>query len=203
MKPARRFIDDITKFIFLDDEPQKADVIFIPGGSYPEIAEKAAYLWREEYSPLIIPSGKYSIKRGCFPGPLSKANIYTKRYNTEWEFLKDVLVQNGVDEDAILKEENAANTYENAAFSRKITDKNNLGIDKAILCCKSFHARRCLMYYQSFFLQTEFIICPTETQGINKENWFRTDEGISKVLSELTKCGGQDVNIIKTLICNQ
>jgi hypothetical protein len=33
-----RTIDDITNFIFLEDQLEKADIIFIPGGSYAEIA---------------------------------------------------------------------------------------------------------------------------------------------------------------------
>ena len=28
-----KFIQDITDFIFVEDEPQKADIIFIPGGN--------------------------------------------------------------------------------------------------------------------------------------------------------------------------
>ncbi len=194
-----RFINDITRFIFLNDEPQKADVIFIPGGSYPEIAEKAATLWNEEWSPIILPSGKYSVKRGYFPGPLSKANIYTKEYQTEWEFLKDVLIQNGVDKDAVLREDEATNTYENAIFSKCITDRIHLNIKKAILCCKSFHARRCLMYYQLLYPQTQFFICSTETQGINEENWYRTDEGINRVMGELARCGNQFADIVKSI----
>jgi len=147
-----RAIKDIANFIFLEDEPQKADIIFIPGGSYAEIAEKAAMLWSKGYSNFILPSGKYSVKRGYFPGPLSKADKYNSKYNTEWEFLKDVLVQGGVDEAAVLREDNAENTYENALYSKKVTDNYNLHIKKAIICCKAFHGRRCLMYYQLFFL---------------------------------------------------
>ena len=153
-------IDDITNFIFLEDYPVKSDIIFIPGGSYAEIAEKAAMLWHKNYSNIILPSGKYSAKQGYFPGILSKTDKYNMKYNTEWEFLKDVLVQNGVAETAILKEDNAENTYENAINSKRITDENNLAIKKAIICCKSFHARRCLMYYQLCYPQTEFTICP-------------------------------------------
>lgn len=193
-----KFIKDITEFIFLIEEPQKVDIIFIPGGSYPEIAETAATIWNRGFSPMILPSGKYSIKRGYFPGPLSKERIYNKKYNTEWEFLRDVLVQNGVEENAILREDEATNTYENAVFSKKVTDKYNLHIQKAILCCKSFHARRCLMYYQSFYPKTQFIICPTETQGVNREDWFKTNEGIEKVMGELERCVNQFVDIIKT-----
>ncbi|MCM0648867.1 YdcF family protein [Clostridium swellfunianum] len=186
-----RIIDDISNFIFVEDKPQKADIIFIPGGSYAEISEEAAKLWHQRYSDLILPSGKYSVKRGYFPGPLSKGDIYNKKYNTEWEFLKDALIQNGVDEKSVLREDNSQYTYQNALFSKEVTDKYNLNIKKAIICCKSFHARRCLMYYQIAYPQTEFIVCPSNIKGINKESWFKTEEGIDKVMGELMRCGSQ------------
>jgi len=192
------YIDDITNFIFLCDEPQEADVIFIPGGSYPEIAEKAATLWKQGYSPIILPSGKYSILRGFFPGPLSKANVYTKKYNTEWEFLRDVLVHNGVDENSVLREDESTNTYENAIYSKRAVDRYKLNIRKAIICCKSFHARRCLMYYQILFPDTQFLICSAEMQGVTGENWFKTDNGIELVMGELSRCGHQFVEILKS-----
>lgn len=192
-----RIIDDITKFIFLADEPRKAEIIFIPGGSYAETAEKAASLWLQGYAERILPAGKYSVKRGFFPGPLSKADQYNQQYATEWEFLKDVLVQNGVDEAAILREDGSENTYENAVNSRKITDELDLKIHTAILCCKSFHARRSLMYYQFCYPRTEFIICPVDVQGITKENWFAFEEGIERVMGELMRCGGQFTDLIK------
>lgn len=194
-----RFIDDITKFIFLRDEPQEADIIFIPGGLYAEIAEKAALLWKEQYARFILPSGKYSIKVQGFTGPMSKADIYTGQYETEWEFLRDVLIKNGVTENSILKEDEAVNTYQNAIYSRKVTDGLKMNIEKAIICCQSFHARRCIMYYQLLYPQTQFTICPTDTQGINRENWHTTDEGIEKVLGELARCGYQFVDIFKSL----
>jgi uncharacterized SAM-binding protein YcdF (DUF218 family) len=194
-----KFIKDITDFIFLDDEPEAVDVIFIPGGSYPEIAEKAADIWRNGYSKIILPSGKYSIKRGYFPGVQSKANNYDKDYHTEWEFLKDVLIKNGVNEKVIMREDEATNTYENAIFSRKVTDYSNLNIRKAIICCKSFHARRCLMYYQLLYQHTQFYICPAEIRGINKDNWFTSDDGINAVMGELSRCGNQFQEIIKQL----
>ena len=184
-------IDDITNFIFLESNPEKADIIFIPGGAYAELAESAAELLRNEYAPLVLPSGKYSVKRGYFPSPLSKADKYTGTYNTEWDFLKDVLIKNGVDENRILREDNAEFTYENAFKSREITDKLNLNINSAIICCKSFHARRCYMYYKWAYPNTKIIICPSEVQGINRNNWFTTEIGVERVMGELTRCGSQ------------
>jgi uncharacterized SAM-binding protein YcdF (DUF218 family) len=186
-----RTIEDITNFIFIEDKSQKADIIFIPGGSYAEIAEEAARLWREGYSSLILPSGKYSVKRGYFPGPLSKADKYNAKYSTEWEFLKAVLLQNGVDKSAVLREDKAEYTYENALLSKEITDKLELSIKKAIICCKSFHARRCLMYYQFVYPETEFIVCPSDVQGITRNNWHSSEVGIERVMRELMRCGNQ------------
>lgn len=192
-----QYIDDISNFIFINNKPKKADIIFIPGGSYGEIGENAARLWKKGYAPLIMPCGKYSITLGYFPGPSSKKEIYNKNYNTEWEFFKDVLIKSGVNEEVIIKEDKSTYTYENAIFSRKITDALSLNIKKAIICCQAFHARRCLMYFETLYPNTKFIVCPSETQGINKRNWFTTDKGISIVLSELEKCGSQFKDIIK------
>ncbi|MBZ9635221.1 YdcF family protein [Clostridium sp. FP1] len=184
-------IDDITNFIFLESNPKKADIIFIPGGSYAELAENATVLWKSGYAPLILPSGKYSVKRGHFPNPSSKAEKYNGTYNTEWDFLRDVLIENGVDENPILKEEDAQFTYENVFKSREITDKLNLHINKAIICCKSFHARRCYMYYKWAYPDTELIICPSVVQGINRDTWFTTENGVERVMGELMRCGSQ------------
>lgn len=186
-----RTLTDISNYIFIEDNPDKVDIIFIPGGSYAEVAEKSAELWNSKFAPFILPSGKYNPKRGCFSGPLSKMNIYSGLYNTEWEFLKDVLLINGVNETSVLKEVNAQNTYENAFNSRKVTDGFNMNITKAIICCKSFHARRCLMYYQWAYPKTDFLVCPSNVQGINRDNWFLTEHGIERVMGELTKCGSQ------------
>ncbi len=38
------FLKQTEDFIFIDDKPEKADVIFVPGNGYPQMAEKAATL---------------------------------------------------------------------------------------------------------------------------------------------------------------
>lgn len=186
-----KVIDDITEFIFVKDELEEADILFIPGGSYAELGEKAALLWKQGGVPLILPSGKYSPSRGMFSGVLSKQTIYNKQYETEWAFFKDVLLINGVPEEAILREDTAEYTYQNAFRSREVTDGMGLAIKKAIICCKSFHARRCLMYYQWAYPDTKFMVCPCDVQGITRDNWYESEKGVDRVLGELTKCGAQ------------
>lgn len=191
----QRIIKDITEFIFVSDEPVKSDIIFLPGSMSPEIPETAAKLYAEKYAPLILPTGRGSIKNdNKFGGVRNKGDIYNKDYKTECEFYTDVLIKNGVPESAILCEDKSTFTQENAVFSRKVTDENNLVIKSAIICCKSFHARRCLMYYQLEFPEAEIKIVPVVCltyEEFCRDNWFLSKKGIERVLGELQRCGSQ------------
>lgn len=180
-KMAEMFYQCITDFIFVEHQPETADIIFVPGGNYPEAALHAAELYHQGWAPWVLPSGKYSILQGYFPG----------EQETEWEYLRDILVKAGVPEPAVLKENNATFTYENAIESRKVTDALGMTIRTAILSCQAYHARRCLMYYQEQFPETEFLVCPVETKGINRENWFLDRTKIDVVLGEVERCGSQ------------
>jgi uncharacterized SAM-binding protein YcdF (DUF218 family) len=184
-------INDISNFIFVDDEPEISEIIFIPGGSFPEPSERAADLWKNGFASIILPSGKYNTKIGHFPGVQTKKELYDHDFETEWDFMKYVLIKSGVDEKAILVENNAGEkgTYDNAFMSRAVTDTLGLTINKAIICCKSFHARRCQMTYSWAYPKTQFIICPVDNRIISRDNWFKSENGIKQVMSELQKCG--------------
>ncbi len=186
----KRIIDDITNFIFVEDELQKADVIFVPGGSYPQLPERAARLWREGCAPWVVPSGRYSIKCGMFCGAKSKAETYSQSYATECDFYTDVLVAGGVERSCILQEKEAQFTAQNARFSKRLLDEKGISPRKAIICCKGYHARRCLMYYQFSFPETELMIAPVNVT-VAKDSWHQTKEGIKKVMGELERLGTQ------------
>lgn len=194
-----RFLDQITEFIFVETPVKPADVIFVPGNGYARMAEQAARLWRDGLAPWVLPSGRYSILNGKFSGVLDKKEHYDKEYKTEWEFLKDVLIRNGVEESCILKEDQASYTYENAIYSRKAAGEKGLDVRKGILCCKNYHARRCLLYYQLLFPDTEFFVIPSVADGITRENWYETPRGIRSVLGEVERCGSQFHEIIENL----
>ena len=109
-----KFLKSSEEFIFAENKPEKSDIIFVPGNGYPQMAEKAAELFKKGMADWILPSGKYSVVNGKFSGVLEKSNVYDKEYGTEWEFLRDVLIKNGVPDQKILKEDQATFTYENA-----------------------------------------------------------------------------------------
>lgn len=181
------FLQQIKEFVFVSQEPVRSDIIFIPGNGYPQMSERAAELWTAGYAPVILPSGRYSITEGRFGGVLEKAEQYAGDYLTEWEFMRSVLCQNGVSQDAILREDKATFTYENAIFSRQVTDACGIKVEKAILCCKNYHSRRCLMYYQTLYPEAEFYVCPSDTEGITADNWDKTEAGITAVMGEVQR----------------
>lgn len=197
------YIDNYTDFIFVENEPRRADIIFVAGNTFPQSSERAAELYCGGFAPYVMPSGRFSITEKNFKGVSDKTEIYSGSYRTEFEFMRDVLIKNGVPENAILKEDEATYTYQNALFSRANCDKLGLDVKTAIICCKNSHARRCLMYYQIAFPETEFIVCPVTVGGITRENWYRSDEGIELVLGETERLGTQFKDIIREQFCEE
>lgn len=167
--------DCITDFIFVENEIEKADVILVPGSDHPQLMEKASSLYKQGFAPYILPSGGY------------KESIGT----TEWEYLSKIGIENGVPANVILKEDNARHTLENARFSFKVLQNNGIKHKKVIIVCKASHSRRALLSYQSEFpIETEFIVSPViDRFGITKENWYLSEIGINRIMSEVEKVG--------------
>ena len=183
------FIDEYTKFIFLEDEPESADIIFLPGSEEGALAYRAAELWKEGYAPVILPSGKYGKLTGRFSG--------NPAYETEWAYFHAILREQGVPEECIWREDQATFTYENALRSREVTDVAGLTVKKALLCCQAYHARRARLYYQVCFPEAEILVCPVVTKEISRDNWYQSERGIDLVLTEMKHCGTQFGQILR------
>ena len=195
-----RIITDISDYIFVSDGPEKADAIFLPGSSYSEQPEYAAELYHKGYAKWLIPSGGVSVKVDQWPGVQSKADKYDGDYHSDCEFFTDVFLRNGVPADAILGEDQSGHTRDNAFLSRKVVDERGIRIKTALIVCKAFHARRSLMLYQLAFPETALRVCPVCCLGITRDNWYKTEKGIDRVLGELARCGGQFAGDIKAYL---
>ena len=55
---AERFIRAVTEFIFVEDQPEQADVILIPGSRKISHSLRAAELYKARYAPYVRPSVK-------------------------------------------------------------------------------------------------------------------------------------------------
>jgi|GEM_PF-273970 len=167
----------LTQFIFVENAITPGDIILVPGGSHPQLAQKAAELYHQGVAPYILFSGKENPALPEFP--------------SEATWLKSVAMENGVPEESILCEENAAHTFENAQFSLDIITQRGLPAKKIILVCKAYHSRRALLTYQYVFPRgTVFLTAPvTDKRGLNRGNWTSEPAYISRVMDEVQKIG--------------
>lgn len=184
-------IQDISDFIFVSDSPKDADIIMVPGGSYPEPCEIAAQLYHEGYASQILIGGGVSIATSKFPGPKTKKKIYTGDYKTEYEFYMDVLQKNDVPEEAIIGEDESSFLREAGIYARQLVDEKQVSVRSALLVCKAFQARRVLMAYQAAFPQVEFSVIPVPSYDITKDNWYQDEEATGRVMNELRRIGDQ------------
>ncbi len=191
MRQLDSFFRAMTDLVFVSDPPAPADAIFIPGSSHPEPVLLAARLFREGYAPRIVPSGRFGIGRTAFRIP---------GYETEADWMTALLLEQGVPEAAVLPEREAAFTWENACFSAALCRKAGLTVRRGLLCCRPFHARRALLYYQTAFQETEWIACPAREPGVNADDWHRTPEGRGRVLGEARRLGDQINEQLEELI---
>ncbi len=169
--------DCITDFIFIENPPIAADIIMIPGGSRPQLMEKVCELYKKGLAPYILPSGGQNKK--------------IPEWKSEWEFLRNIALSSGVPEKAILKEDKALNTFDNAIFSRQVVEAEQISISKVLFVCKAHHARRALMTYQTVFSNNiQFIVVPiVDERDIRKDNWCLDNAKIKIVMSEVEKIG--------------
>jgi len=170
-------VNFITDFIFVENSAAPCEVILVPGGSRPQLAEKAAELYNAGMAKVILFSGH--------------VNWRIPEYSSEAEYLKSVAVGLGVPSDRIICEPEATHTLENAEFSLAMLRKLNFKLDKFILVCKAFHSRRALTTYQCVFPKdTEFFVVTTnDTLNPSKDNWTTEDKYIKLVMGEVEKIG--------------
>lgn len=182
-----KFLQEMTDFIFLEDEPKEADVIFIPGSGEGLLARKAADLYHQGLAPLLVPSGKYGKAAG---------KCVAEGFETECDYFTKILLEEGVPAGAILQEREATYTYQNAIFSKRLLEEREVSVKRALLCCQAYHARRSKWYYQILFPEIEILVCPVVTKDITKDNWFLSREKADRVLGEMERIGSQFQDIV-------
>ena len=170
-------IECITDFIFVENSLQKSDVILIPGSPHPPLMEKAAELYQKGFAPYILPSGGYT--------SVMAPNT------SEWQYLNEVGIKHGVPQQAILKEDKAMNTFENAKYSKRVLAAAGIEVNNAIIVCKAFHSRRALLTYQTIFPENVnfYVITVEDRRKIRPDNWFLSQDKIDVVMNEVVKIG--------------
>jgi len=170
----------ISDFIFINSELSQADIIIVLGGNKAEkLISSAAQLYKNKYASKILITG----------GKSHNNDDYLGDWKSECDYLSDIAISEGVAIEDIIKEDKAQHSFDNANLSWNIISK--LQVKKILLVCKSYHARRSLMTFQTVYPQhIDFLICPVEDDSkILINNWYLEITKIEKVMNEVEKIG--------------
>jgi len=165
-------IKSITRFIFVSDKPQKADIIIVPGSSHPQLPIKAVNLYKKGYAHKLIFTGGFNNQMG----------------KNDCDFGKEIALKNGIPDKDIFIESVSTNTKENAIEALKVIKKYQLAYKTILLVSKLYHSRRLKMTFSKVFNDSNLLIIPVkDNRDITRFNWWKDREKTSKVMEEIAK----------------
>lgn len=145
----KRNCEIVWNYLSVSDEPKKADVIFILGGSTLYPIAKAYELYKKEYAPIIA----FISVGGTFGGQ--------KTWNMpEADKYKEVLLQKGIPESAILSDKLSSNTLKEAQKLIPFLNQNGIDVESLILIARPVHQRRALATFIKQHPELNYINCP-------------------------------------------
>ncbi len=174
-------IDIIWDYMHMNHQLKPADCIFILGSNDPNTARHAASLFHDGYAPVIAISGDGT----------NHANPTKRDGNSgrpEAEVLKEICIEAGVPESAILIEDKANNTGQNFEFITPILQEAGIKLQTIIAIQKPYMERRTYATGKVWWPDTELILnsqSRTFDEYVRKEH--DQDTIISKMLGDLER----------------
>lgn len=165
---------EVTDFLFLQGDPEPADLILVFGSARPEKAERAAQLYRDGHAPRLLCVG--GDKRGTG--------------KPEAEALKERLIALGLPAEAIWTEPRSLGTLENVLMAVPLVE-DLIGWKHmaAVICVSSPLKTKRLKQVLARHIprDVKIVLCPDDRQDVNRENWWISGEGRDQVFRELEK----------------
>lgn len=124
----------ITKTVFIEPNPQKADLLFVFGSACGDKWEQVARLQTQGFAQKVYIGG------GKGKGGRILSHV-----------IREEFIRLGVNKDLILVDENSHSTLEDAVYGKKLFLENNVTHKRILFACKAFHGGRCLRTLHKIF----------------------------------------------------
>lgn len=160
-------------FLEVPGNPAKSDCIIVIAGDRGERLAQAVHLYDLDYAPFILISG---------------GEVYHK--TTIARLMRDHALELGVPENAIILEEHADSTYQNAVHSKTIVTEK--GFNSAIVVTSNYHMRRTMLTFNKVFKDTPVKLTYSFAKDpfFNAKRWWSTNKGIMYTFTECVKLLG-------------
>jgi uncharacterized SAM-binding protein YcdF (DUF218 family) len=153
-------------------EPADAIVVFAggvgesgeAGGGFQERVTQAIGLYRSGMAPRMVFSSGY---------------VFTMR---EAEVMKTLAMANGIPPEAIVLEEQAASTYQNVAYTRRILNERHW--TRVLLVSSPYHMRRAMLTWKKVAPEITVIPTPVPESQFYTHEWGASLEQIRGIVHE-------------------
>lgn len=181
----------IWDYMLMHQELKKADVILVLGCRDTQVAERAAQLYLDGWSPILLFTGSGSIHNHK-PG--------REKFNgsTEAEVFADIAIKMGVPREATIIENESQNTGQNYEFSIKKLRQHNIDPKRMILVQKPYMERRTYATGKIWLPNIELIVTSPQvsfdeylTKYADRETALNTMVGDLQRIKEYPKKGFQ------------
>ncbi|MFD7521768.1 YdcF family protein [Paenibacillus chitinolyticus] len=166
-------VKNAGSFLVYTEEPVKSDVILVLSGDRGERTEKGAELYKNGVAPTLMFSG---------------GEVY--RNNRMADLMKEHAKELGVPEQAIVLEDRADSTYENAVFSKTIIEKH--AFKSVTVVSSDYHMRRVKLLFDRAFkdsgIQLHYVAAPDK--NFTPRKWWGNNKSLMVTFTEYLKLTG-------------
>lgn len=162
-------VRSITAYLNIHAEAEQADLAFVPGTRLPDPAHIAAELHTQGRIPLVVLTG----------------GVNRETRQQEALVHRGILLAAGVPDAQLIVECESANTLENVTFALPLIRSRLVleAVDSIVVIAKWMHARRTVMTLKRHFpAGIRYYAHTYHPEGITPENWYRSQEGMARVL---------------------
>lgn len=167
------------RWLKVESELKKADLIYVYGGSTLVRPAYAAELYRNNYAPLVVTGGIL----------LNHELMALGLYYNDGYLNRRAVMRRGVPYDNTVKLPTGTSTYEETVGLKEFMKKN--GHDSAILVSSPFHMRRIRYTAKTVFkdYDAELILAPVpeDMDTISLKYWWKEEEDFITITVEYIK----------------
>lgn len=162
----------VNRLLIIEDRPEKSPVCFVFGGVSHHLSDEAARLFKAGLCQYIFISGG--------------KNRYLGQ-ETEFDHHRQRLIRLGVPKGRILGEDRAGNTLENVKNSAPSLKEKFPNLDRLIVVCLFYHARRCLLTFRkNFSREVKYFFRPIPVANWPSD-WWRAAEARRRIFGEIAR----------------
>ena len=153
-----KLIQVLWNYMKMHNELKHSDCIIGLGSKDTNVANIASELYLKGYANKLI-----------FTGGLGK--ITYKLWNeTEAEKFQKIAIEKGIPKEKIYLEKESTNTGDNFRFTKKLIEKEKLGIKSCIVVCKPYDEKRVYASFKKIMPEYEVIIY---SEDISCEEYYK------------------------------